>query len=909
MHLTNGGSPITDYSIEWSFDGNAPWTPFIHPDSPATSIVVDSLINGQEYYFHVAAINSAGTGLYTLPLPATPNPTLTLEVRVSDNDDDAEEKVSNGKVKLDSSDLELTEDSSEQIVGMRFNEIIIPPTATITSAYVQFTTDSTDDDETNLTIFAEKTGNSAAFVDVNDNISDRTKTTAFVSWSSIPEWDTSGEAGDNQRTPDIKAVIQEVIGTAGWNNNNSLSIIITGTGVRTAESYDGAIDDHNDPTRAPLLVIEYTVPLTAPTAPISLAATAGNTEVTLNWTAPYNGGSSITEYKVQYKLTSANLWSDHTPSVTTTTATIPGLTNDSSYDFRVAAINAIDQGPYTNPVSATPTAAITVVIEISSSHDDAEEGEYDSEDPGDMSLSSSDLDLDEEDYIGLRFNLVPISQGVTITDAYVQFTHELDDGSAETGTASVTIYAEAEDNPGTFTSTPFDISDRTPTTNFATWTIPDWPIPGESNDVHKTSQLKTIIQEIIDREFWNVNNSIVLVFEANTPNNGNDRDAESYNGVSAHAPKLYISYSDVVTVPSKPLNLIATSGDTEVSLSWATPSSNGGALITDYFVEFSDDEGDTWESFAHGDSSTVETVTGLINAQPYVFRVSAINSAGTGPASDPPASAILAGVPGQPTITSAVPGDTQVLLTWTIPANNGATITDYIIHVDYNDNNGFVPYPFDIVSPDNTDIPVTGLINDISHSFIVKAVNSAGDGIFSIAISATPTPAATAPFLHTATSDEDSRVFVSWNPPTSTGGFPITSYKIEYSTDGTFDNTTPFKTVSGNPPPDELIVTPLQNGQQYTFRVTAFNSANAASPPSNVLTATPSTIPNTPVINDLLTETGNSYVYLEWTPTFTGGSPLIDYIIEFKPPVGIWETVNDGINLDTSITVNGLGQW
>ena len=81
---------------------------------------------------------------------------------------------------------------------------------------------------------------------------------------------------------------------------------------------------------------------TAPDAPTSLGASKGNTEISLSWSAPAdNGGSSITDYLVEYKLTSEpTTWSTFADGTTTTSATVTGLTNDLSYDFRVSAVNA-----------------------------------------------------------------------------------------------------------------------------------------------------------------------------------------------------------------------------------------------------------------------------------------------------------------------------------------------------------------------------------------------------------------------------------------------------------------------------------------------------------------------------------------------------------------------------------------
>jgi hypothetical protein len=44
-----------------------------------------------------------------------------------------------------------------------------------------------------------------------------------------------GAAGPDQRTPEIRAVVQEVVSRPNWSAGNALAIIITGTGHRTAK--------------------------------------------------------------------------------------------------------------------------------------------------------------------------------------------------------------------------------------------------------------------------------------------------------------------------------------------------------------------------------------------------------------------------------------------------------------------------------------------------------------------------------------------------------------------------------------------------------------------------------------------------------------------------------------------------
>ena len=96
-----------------------------------------------------------------------------------------------------------------------------------------------------------------------------------------------------------------------------------------------------------------------PPAPTGLGGTPGNTLAELSWTAGSgNIGPPITDYSIQYSANSGSSWttfSDGTSAVST--ASVTGLSNNTSYLFRVAAINGIGTGSYSsNSSSVTPTA-------------------------------------------------------------------------------------------------------------------------------------------------------------------------------------------------------------------------------------------------------------------------------------------------------------------------------------------------------------------------------------------------------------------------------------------------------------------------------------------------------------------------------------------------------------------------
>ena len=87
--------------------------------------------------------------------------------------------------------------------------------------------------------------------------------------------------------------------------------------------------------------------------PTGLTATAGNTTITLSWTAPSSdGGSAITNYK--YSTDNGTTYTAFDPAVTDTAATITGLTNGTEYQIKLRAVNALGNGVESAAVSATP---------------------------------------------------------------------------------------------------------------------------------------------------------------------------------------------------------------------------------------------------------------------------------------------------------------------------------------------------------------------------------------------------------------------------------------------------------------------------------------------------------------------------------------------------------------------------
>ncbi|HEY3487630.1 MAG TPA: hypothetical protein VGL10_06155, partial [Gammaproteobacteria bacterium] len=143
----------------------------------------------------------------------------------------------------------ITPSPITQTIGLRFSNISIPQGAKITTAYVDFKAATGSSDAVNYTIQGEKVADSTTFVESPNNITNRPKTTASTAWalSAATPW----VANNNYQTPDLSAVLQEIVDQNDWCGSQALSLILTAydsTATRRAYSYDGSSAGNPPPT-------------------------------------------------------------------------------------------------------------------------------------------------------------------------------------------------------------------------------------------------------------------------------------------------------------------------------------------------------------------------------------------------------------------------------------------------------------------------------------------------------------------------------------------------------------------------------------------------------------------------------------------------------------------------------------
>ncbi len=189
----------------------------------------------------------------------------------------------------------------------------------------------------------------------------------------------------------------------------------------------------------------------------------------------------------------------------------------------------------------------TITVQVNAPSDDLEEwiaGPNQTKVVGTLDDASSDLELGTEaannfdpQVVGVRFTGIAIPKGAFITKAYLQF--QVDNNTKNTDPCNIWIKAENGSNPLTFATTPFNITSRQSLNDSVYWSVPagTWTTIGANGTDQRSTDISTLVQQLVNQSGWTSGNAMAFFLKGTGL-----REAESFDGLPAGAPKLIIEF-------------------------------------------------------------------------------------------------------------------------------------------------------------------------------------------------------------------------------------------------------------------------------------------------------------------------------------------------------------------------------
>ena len=367
----------------------------------------------------------------------------------------------------------------------------------------------------------------------------------------------------------------------------------------------------------------------------------------------------------------------------------------------------------------------------------------------------------------------------------------------------------------------------------------------------------------------------------------------------------------MVAPPTIPINLeVTTVNEAQVAISWDVPLISCQD-ITSYKVyrQTNDDSTSTLSllatklstEFAHTDSTVTSGTT-------YTYAVTASNTLGGESEYSTSVTATTIAVPSGLTKPVYVANtETSISVSWSDPSADGSATVEYFELMMKPEYDMDFMTVYTGLSKFYT---TTGLRSGFTYVFKVVAVNQAGRS----SESAVSDPIYTAiapsvPMNLELVSRSSGQVKIKWTAPSSTGGLPLSGYKIyvaegsdTYAEDSSFDSTDPTIRTYEN--------TTVTSGEVLKIKISALNQINTEGLASDPIEIIAADLPNKPANPPTIVSFSTTSVTISLTaiPTASnGGSAVTGYMLMIDNGLG-----DDGSfevksnSLKTSITINDL---
>lgn len=578
--------------------------------------------------------------------------------------------------------------------------------------------------------------------------------------------------------------------------------------------------------------------LPVPLAPVATAATAASeTGFTANWNAVTGATSYLLDVSSDNFVTFISGYNGKT--VTNTFDAIGGLTSNSAFSYRVRAVNSGGTSGNSNVISASTIPAPPVAN-------------------GATAVSSSGFTANWAAVTGATAYLLDVS-----TDNFVTFVsgYQLKSVTATsevlTGLSQNTLYSyrvRVTTNRGTSfpsasiqVTTPVASPVATAATNVtATSFTANWnAVPAASSyrlDI-SADNFVTFVSGYSNKVVAGTTDPVTNL----TANTAYKYRVRALIGTSTSANSNVIDVTTATLLPSAPVASAATS----ITSGGFTANWSSVTGATGYQLDVSTDN---FITFITGYNSkpvtgTTETLTGLVSATAYKYRVRAVNAAGASINSNV---IDVITLPSSPTANAAQSVTTS---SFTASWSTVEGATGYQLDVSLDDFVTFLAgYNGRLVNA--TSEVIEGLTPSTLYRYRVRSVNVSGASVNSNVIEVTTSaPGPNAPVAQAATSVTSNGFTANWTAVTG-----VTGYELDVSADGFSTFVAGYNSKVVGQASDA--VTGLTAATSYQYRVRAVSSTGK-SPNSNIVSITTgaagTTAPSAPQATTATNITVNSF--------------------------------------------------
>jgi hypothetical protein len=611
------------------------------------------------------------------------------------------------------------------------------------------------------------------------------------------------------------------------------SCTVTGLANGTAYTFT-AIATNADGTSPASVASASITPSTIPSNVAAPTATRGDQQALLTWTAPFDGGSPITGYKIEVSSDNGSNWTDDTTNTgsSATSYTVNNLTNGTAYVFRITAINAngSSMAPSSNSNAVTPAALPGIPSGLSATHGNGQVALSWTPGASSVTLTGHEIEISTDN--GSSWTTAIADTGSALGSATIT---GLTNGTAylfrvsgisSAGTGLPLTLGSAvtpSTTPSAATGLSAQVGDQQVVLTWTAGSDGGSAITGyqvERNDGTGWASVTTNTA------------SAATTYTVTGLTNGTSYDFRvtpiNINGASLVTASGLANQVTPVAAPGVPNAPTAIAGPGSATI--AVTAGTGGAPAS-FLVTALDPNNQTAGACTITGASGSCTITGLAPGTPYTFTATATNANSTSAASNastpvtptaaiptnPPAPA----APGPPSSVTASAGDAAIKVSWTPPAQGGAfAVSMYRATA--------TPGGKTCLSSGTT-CTITGLTNGVAYTVSVQALSGAGWGPPATSTAATPGQLApNAPGVPAVLAG-DGRLTVVVSPPGD--GVTPTGY-VATAMPGAATCT-----VTGSS--GTCVITGLTNGTAYTVTLIAVNEGGSSPQSSSSSSVTP----------------------------------------------------------------------